>query len=141
MARGNSARSHFDVTWLEKTRSEVTSGPHLDVTSKSLRSHLPRGDSSRGHFEVSQLCEQIFEKTVPVTPNSEALSSARPHTEDGYPRVHTSIYIYIYNMYTRMNVCTPPVKTGLLELIFYHVPEPPRDRRRGQWARLPPMEP
>ena len=60
-----SLQSHFEVTWLEKTRVEVTS---------KFRSYA----------------KKLFEKTVPVTPNSEALSSARPRTEDGYPRVHTS---------------------------------------------------
>ena len=113
-----SLRGHLGIIWLEKTRLEVTSGSlgsrklgskslrghlarensarsHFDVTclAKSLRSHLAREDSSRGHVEASKLCKKPFEKTVPVTPNSEALSSAPPRTEDGYPRVHTSIYI------------------------------------------------
>ena len=66
-----SLQSHCEVIWIEKTRVEVTS---------KFRSYA----------------KQLFEKTVPVTPNSEALSSARPRTEDGYPRVHTSVYMYIH---------------------------------------------
>ena len=114
LAQETLARSHFGATWLgrtrlevtsiltRETRLEVTSGPHLDVSSKSLRSHLAREDSSRGHFEVSKLCTKLFETTVAVPLNSEALSSAPPRTEDGYPRVHSSIiyiYIYIYYVY------------------------------------------
>ena len=63
-----SLQSHFEVTWLEKTRVEVTS---------KFRSYA----------------KKLFEKTVPVPLNSEALSSAPPRTEDGYPQVRTSIYI------------------------------------------------
>ena len=109
MAQENLARSHFEVTWLGETRLEVTSTllGSRKLGPKSLRGRISM--SLQSHFEVTWLektrvevtskfrsyAKKLFEKTVPVTPNSEALSSAPPRTEDGYPRVHTSIYIYI----------------------------------------------
>ena len=116
LAQENSARSHFEVTWPGKARPEVTSKSlgSREPGSKSLRGRISM--SLQSHFEVTWLektraevtskfrnyAKKLLEKTVPVPLNSEALSSAPPRTEDGYPRVHTSmyvcicIYIYIY---------------------------------------------
>ena len=59
MARENSARGHFEATWLEKTRLGVTSRPlgARKFGSGSLRGHLAREDSARGHFEATWLEE------------------------------------------------------------------------------------
>ena len=58
LARENSARGHFEATWLEKPRLGVV---RLGVTSRplgsrklgsgSLRGHLARENLARGHFE------------------------------------------------------------------------------------------
>ena len=118
LARDTSPRTHFGVTWhkrLEVTSRSLGLGK---LRPKSLRSHLGRENSTRSHFGAASQChfkvpwlektrvevtskfrsyaKKLFEKTVPGPLNSEALSSAPPRTEDGYPRVHTSIHIYIY---------------------------------------------
>ena len=57
MARECSARSHFDVTWLKKTRLEVTWRPTgwRKIGSNSLRGHLPRANSARSRFVITWL--------------------------------------------------------------------------------------
>ena len=52
LARENSARGHFGVTWLKKTRLGVTSRSlgSGKLGSKSLRSHSARENLARSHF-------------------------------------------------------------------------------------------
>jgi hypothetical protein len=65
----NSARGHFEATWLDKIWLEVTSRPlgsrklesrqlrgrenYRKLGSRSLRGHLARENVARGHFETS----------------------------------------------------------------------------------------
>ena len=53
----SSARGQLEVTWLKKTRLEVTWRPcgSRKLGSKSLLGHLARANSSRRHFEVTWL--------------------------------------------------------------------------------------
>ena len=59
LARENSARGHFEATWLEKTRPGVTSRPlgTRKLDSGSLRGHLAREDSARDHIQATWLKE------------------------------------------------------------------------------------
>ena len=92
-----------------KCRSQV---PQSSATFKS-RSH---GFQSSATFALPGLCSasvlfdsvlhvtvrshcsnQLFKITVSVSLDLETLYSAAAHSEDRYPRVHSSIYIYIYS--------------------------------------------
>jgi len=57
LARENSARGHFGVTWLKKTRLGVTSRSlgSGKLGSKSLRSHSARENLARSHFGAASL--------------------------------------------------------------------------------------
>ena len=89
LVQESSARSHFEVTWLEKTRLKVTSRPRnlnktwLEVTWLAqniektrgtwARGHLAQENSARGHFEATWL-----EKTrLEVTSRSRTVEKTR----------------------------------------------------------------
>ena len=90
LAQENAARSHFEVTWLEQAR--------LEDTSRSLASETARSHSTPAQLARGNCSRKLFEETVQGSCHGSTelciTTLCFIRNENGYSRVHTSIYIY-----------------------------------------------
>ena len=83
------------TTWVPKSAHMGTSGAIWAARARFKATQSLQ--NARKHIQ-----RNLFEKAVTASPNPAPLHSVPLYNEDVYPRVHTSIYIYIY-IYTSVN--------------------------------------